>query len=185
MSDEIRNPATRFGFCLEPLDVLFFRDGRPFDASSRAYGGLPIPRTIAGALRTAMLTSGGFNLSALRSETRDDSKGPQESMRQLLERKEAPGWVLGASFRGPWLALLDEQSGRDPVLLPLLSVPSTLARVESKEKNGSGTWYRSRPEPRSLPGWSDPDLLPLWRRGDPDAKHPGGFLTPDGIGSVP
>ena len=43
----------RVGLCLNPLDVLFFRDGRPFEAASRAYGGLPLPRTFAGALRTA------------------------------------------------------------------------------------------------------------------------------------
>ena len=52
----------RVGLCLNPLDVLFFRDGRPFEAASRAYGGLPLPRTFAGALRTALLQQAGFNL---------------------------------------------------------------------------------------------------------------------------
>ena len=36
----------RVGLCLNPLDVLFFRDGRPFEAASRAYGGLPLPRHV-------------------------------------------------------------------------------------------------------------------------------------------
>ena len=44
------------GVLLDPLDTLFFRDGRPFDASSRVRGGLPNPQTLAGALRTALLS---------------------------------------------------------------------------------------------------------------------------------
>ena len=32
---------------LDALDVLFFRDGRPFAASARASTGLPTPQTVA------------------------------------------------------------------------------------------------------------------------------------------
>lgn len=38
------------GAILEPLDVLFFRDGRPFAAATRASTGLPFPQTTAGAV---------------------------------------------------------------------------------------------------------------------------------------
>ena len=53
---------TRLGLRLDPLDVLFFRDGRPFGESTRAEGSLPVPQTLAGALRTALLTRAGFDL---------------------------------------------------------------------------------------------------------------------------
>ena len=65
MSPTTEPGVARVGLCIDPLDVLFFRDGRPFDAASRAYGGLPLPRTIAGALRTALLASEGFDFAAL------------------------------------------------------------------------------------------------------------------------
>ena len=39
------------GLKIDPLDVLFFRDGRPFGAAIRASGRLPNPQTLAGALR--------------------------------------------------------------------------------------------------------------------------------------
>ena len=39
--------ADWLGLRLEPLDTLFFRDGRPFDAAARASGGLPQPQPLA------------------------------------------------------------------------------------------------------------------------------------------
>jgi SOS regulatory protein LexA len=47
--------STTVGIALDPLDVLFFRDGRPFTASERLLSGLPLPQTLAGAIRTALL----------------------------------------------------------------------------------------------------------------------------------
>jgi len=52
--------ATRHvGLCLEPCDVLFFRDGRPFAAASYGEGGLPQPQTLVGALCTRLLEIAG------------------------------------------------------------------------------------------------------------------------------
>src|SRR5262249_3160338 len=71
----------------------------------------------------------------------------------------------------PWLAL----EGAPKTVEPLLAVPQVLAR-------DSKGWSRSWPE-TELPGWDySKKLLPLWRSGRPDAKHPGGFLTPAGVG---
>src|SRR5260370_1121735 len=56
---------TWIGLRLDPLDTLFFRDGRPFDAASRASGGLPLPQTFAGAVRTYLLARAGFDFAAL------------------------------------------------------------------------------------------------------------------------
>ncbi len=179
------NPAdsTRVGLCLDPLDVLFFRDGRPFDAGSRAYGGLPLPRTMAGALRTAMLASVGFDFAGLRARSRAGSDHGRKTTRALLAEKEigAPDWILDARFRGPWLAFMTEESNGQTSLSPLLPVPATLARRDGK--NGEEEkWFRSGTRGMNPPGWTDADLArPLWPPDDRQAKHPGGYLTLDGI----
>ena len=56
---------------LEPLDVLFFRDGRPFDAAPRATSGAPLPQTVAGAVRTWLLRRTNTNLKALAEAIRN------------------------------------------------------------------------------------------------------------------
>src|SRR5262249_42547557 len=135
--------------------------------------GLPLPQTLAGALRTALLARHGFDFAGLSRRRR---RG--QDVRDALRQGGAPEWVIGAHFRGPWLALRD--SDRGPVE-PLLPVPQTLAR-SGRRPDQPGVWVRSWPE-KSLPGWEQPiGLLPLWRKGHPDAKHPGGFLTLGGIG---
>jgi CRISPR-associated protein Cmr3 len=155
------------GLRIDPLDTFFFRDGRPFAPAGRAEGGLPTPQTLAGSLRTALLTRAGFDLGALANRRRQG-----QEVREALRELGAPAWVVEARFRGPWLALAI--NGRvDPLLPP----PAVLAR-----DGDSGQWYRSRPlPPNRLPGWPDSDTWPLWRAGSPDAKAPGGFLTPNGV----
>ena len=57
--------ASRMILRIEPLDPLFFRDGRPFGDNSRAVSGLPRPQTFAGALRTAMLRRAEVDIAAV------------------------------------------------------------------------------------------------------------------------
>jgi CRISPR-associated protein Cmr3 len=151
------------GLRLDPLDTLFFRDGRPFDAATRVSTGLPHPQPLAGAVRTDLLARAGLDLAVF-ARLRREGLGE----RAALERLRAPEWVLDLRFRGPWLALAG-----GGVVEPLLPVPATLARDD-------GAWCRSDPLRSKLPGW-DLQRLPLWRRGGADAKHPGGFLTPAGV----
>jgi CRISPR-associated protein Cmr3 len=161
---------TRIALRLDPLDTLFFRDGRPFDAASRASSGLPMPKTLAGALRTYLLARAGFDLAGLAHERRAN---PAENVRDVLLRLKAPREVVDLRFRGPWLAL----AGDNDTVEPLLPVPANLG-VEGEGR----TWHRSDPLRERLPGWDDAgDLLPLWRRGGPDAKRAEGFLTPAGV----
>src|SRR5579885_1064381 len=108
-----RDGEHRVGLGLRALDTLFFRDGRPFDAPARALGGLPLPQTLAGALRTALLARAGFDFAAF--SRRRKHAGPLDALRS----GGAPEWVLAARFRGPWLAL---QDGDGPIE-PLLPVP--------------------------------------------------------------
>ena len=179
---ENSNASTCLGLCLDPMDVLFFRDGRPFDAASRAYGGLPLPRTLSGALRTAMLASESFDFAKLRDRSQTGSDGGRPTTRELLKDHGAPDWILDARFRGPWLVLAFEEPGdtRCQAPLPLFPVPATLARLDCG-KDKPGKWSRSRTRQGTPPGWTDPGLRPLWRSGDREAKHPGGYLTLGGI----
>ena len=162
----------RIGLCIDPLDVLFFRDGRPFDAASRAYGCLPLPRTIADS-------SVRPYSSGMASIFRNCNKGapaaalfqqPPHARRSSVWRS---GWILATRFRGPWLALR-ERSGS--ALIPLLPSPATLLWSKSCKE-----WCRLYPWTQGLPGWTDKEILPLWHRKLGDPKHPGGYLTLPGI----
>jgi CRISPR-associated protein Cmr3 len=163
------------GLRLDPLDVLFFHDGRPFDAANRVTAGLPNPQTLAGALRTALLARTGFPFHKFTAARRG------QDVRAALEACGAPPWVVASRFRGPWLALA--RTGL-PVE-PLLPLPATLTL-----KDGGG-WLRAEPRMAcDLPGWEDGNapgdagrLLPLWRKGKPDTKAGGGFLTLTGLRS--
>ena len=155
------------GLRLDPLDVLFFRDGRPFDAANRLKGGLPNPQTLAGALRTALLARSGFRRFA--EFARQRREDPATDVKEVLLRLGAAPWVVGARFRGPWLAFKSAPSE------PLLPVPAVWTRDKGNEQN----WYHNTPLSAALPGWEHPHgLLPLWRRGSGGpAKAPAGYLA--------
>jgi CRISPR-associated protein Cmr3 len=159
---------TRIGLRLDPLDPLLFRDGRPFDAATIAHSVLPTPQTLAGALRTALLAA--WDPAFLAALRQNDAS-----------RADAPAWIIGSQFRGPWPALFDDRD-RSVAPVPLLPTPATLVRDASERQP---VWDRSRPqEPDDvpLPGWSpDGARWPLWRRALPDAKYPGGYLALPGI----
>lgn len=153
------------GLRLDPLDTLFFRDGRPFDAATRASGGLPQPQTLAGALRTALLARTGFRFH----EFARMRKANPEQLRESLKRAGAPDGIVDACFRGPWLALAESDKAMSPVA-PLLPMPETLKRAKG------GGWSVAKPV-ASVPGWADPDgLLPLWRSPQPDPKAEAEFI---------
>src|SRR5262249_15781250 len=150
--------------------------GRPFDAASRVLGGLPSPQPLAGALRTALLARHGFDFAAFGRRRRGGpggwARGPRGG--------GGPGWGGGGRARAPRRRPGGGGGGGGGGAVgPLLPVPATLGRQGGL---GAGEWHRAQPlRAGELPGWSHPDgLLPLWRRGAPDAKHPGGFLTPGG-----
>ncbi len=153
------------GLQLEPLDTLFFRDGRPFTAATRGEGGLPQPRTLAGALRSNLVRQ-FVDLSEL-PRLRRRGLPIEDALREL----KCPEWVLRSQFRGPWLA-----QGKGDAAQPLVPMPVILS-----EQNGR--LVRLRPlEPRQLPGWSSPhELWPLWRAGASETKPAGGFLSAEGL----
>jgi CRISPR-associated protein Cmr3 len=160
--------STWIGLRIEPLDTLFFRDGRPFEAANRVTGGLPTPQTLAGALRTALLARTGFRFDAFAQQRKR-----QPNVEAALTACKADPGVIDAHFRGPFLALADDSDRVEP----LLPMPSVLTRA----RGDGGLWSRARPA-ASVPGWQDPDgLLPLTREVEPDPKADNELLTLSGL----
>jgi CRISPR-associated protein Cmr3 len=157
--------SDRLALKLDPLDTLFFRDGRPFGGATRGEGGLPQPRTLAGALRTR-LVSQFVDLGRL-PERRHRGVPIEDALQEL----GCPKWVLRLRFRGPWLA-----RRQDGLIEPLVAAPIILSREGE-------TLFRLEPlDPGQLPGWPNENgLWPLWRRGGTEAKPVGGYLRLRGL----
>jgi CRISPR-associated protein Cmr3 len=151
---------------LEPLDVLFFRDGRPFAASGRAASGLPTPQTLAGALRTALLE---------KYDCKFDEMRQAGNFAAAVARAcpKAP-WIAQVAFRGPWFC----RGAGAEVLVP---APAVLHR---RKKQKGGNLFRLAPLAADLPGWQQSEqegLLPLWLKQREATEPAEGFLTPDGL----
>lgn len=155
---------------LEPLDGLFFRDGRPFDASTSATSGLPQPQTLAGALRTALMQNLRCDFGKLNSDL--ERGAPLDAA--LADQGADLGAIAGLSVRGPWLA-------KDGA--PLLPAPLQLHR----EKHGRAL-HLLTPLRDDLPGWREtaaPEWeRPLWVPTEAVTEPAGGFITLKGMAEV-
>ncbi len=168
--------ATTLAFALEPLDVLFFRDGRPFTGAERSVSGLPLPQTFTGAIRTALLRSVGCDFQALGSAMNDgasfaDAVGDASTAEHR--------WIGNVTVLGPWLGRRAADDDGAEVLLPL---PATVHREKKNHKN----LHRLSPLPEGqLPGWNPPagpeELRPLWPKQLAATEPAEGYLTPKGL----
>lgn len=154
-------------FDLEPLDILFLRDGRPFDASvPRATTVLPLPQTVTGAMRTWLLRRLGANLSKLAAAIKGgasfaDAVGPQGPRLAAIGR---------IRVRGPWFVKDGER---------LVPTPAT---VQSEIDNRCRL-HRLDPLADDLPGWKplEPGMRPLWHRSRVRIEPTAGYLRPGGL----
>jgi len=153
-------------FRLDPLDMLFFRGGKPFGATDRVASGLPKPQTPAGALRTWMLKKAECDFKRLGSMMRDGASF--EKAVGDLSAEFAP--IADVKFRGPWFC-------RDG--LPLIPVPPTLKKVEDGEEIVRLDTLKSI----TIPGWKSPEggMLPLWRKNNRPMRRLEGFLSLAGL----
>lgn len=160
------DPAGRTGAVdleLEPLDVLFFRDGRSFDTPARVGGGLPMPQTVAGALRTWLLGRVGCDVGALAAAVRNGAAFADAA----AEQGPGPAAVGRLGVRGPWFSMNGER---------LVPTPATI------EVDDADRLHRLDPLADDLPGWPGADVMrPLWRRSRGAAAPRGGYLRPSGL----
>ncbi|WP_428937274.1 type III-B CRISPR module-associated protein Cmr3 [Fontivita pretiosa] len=165
------------GFCMQPLDVLFFRDGRPFTGSERSVSGLPLPQTFAGAIRTALLRAAGCDFGRLKQEL-ERGKSFDQAVQAACTQEHH--WIGQLAVRGPWLARRNNATDNLEVLVP---VPANLHQEKYKH---TGPLRRLTPLPREqLPGWNPPqdqqDLRPLWLKHLSSTEPAAGYLTPQGL----
>ncbi len=155
------------GLKLEPLDTLFFRDGRPF--TGRAESGLPTPQTLAGALRTFFLKQLDCDFEDLGQAMREGLSFAEALAEQDLEA------IAQIQFKGPWLARWNDS---DPSLW--FPVPAALRRLK-----GEKDLRRLLPSKRSFSGWNPPvpDMLPLWLSEPAQVEALNGFISMGGLRS--
>ncbi len=158
---------------LQPIESLFFRDARPFEAASRAASGLPMPQTPAGAVRSLLLERHGVDFGRLTENIRQGVSFAQA----LTEFGPEAAAVAEVQVRGPWFTLNGE------VLVP---TPTSLRR-EKKEladpKKDTRRVFRLDPLKSPPPGWRPelPGMLPLWRYGRETVEAADNFLKPSGL----
>lgn len=152
--------TTTIGLRIEPLDVLFFRDARPFGEGDAGRTQLPLPQTLAGMLRWHLATAAGLRKEQLH--------GGHPAGRP---REEWP-WFARVRIRGPWLYT----SG------PLVPAPADLVRAG---RAADAPLRRLRPLAADveLPGWNPEHagLRPLWHTGEEDVRPAAGFLDAQGL----
>jgi CRISPR-associated protein Cmr3 len=153
----------RIGLVLEPLDLLFFRDGRPFEAGIRVGATTIFPQTLAGALRTALLERAGCDFAELARAIR----AGKSFLQGLSEQSVDLAAIALVSVGGPWFW----RKGQ-----PLVPAPASLLRHDT------GEILCLAPLREHLPGWTpeEPDMLPLWTRSGGKAERLSGYLTLDG-----
>ena len=176
----LQTVATSVSLVLAPLDVLFFRDGRPFGAAGQAQSLLmPLPQTLSGAISTALLESHDAPMTELGKLVQ--SGLPFE---EALDRLSLPTWLAHIHVRGPFLA---RRSRHDPAMPPKLLFPAP-ANLVRFDQDAPAVSLLPAPEDLELPGWPSTNsgrrgLRPLWYQG-PDKPEPvRGFLTPQGMQS--
>jgi CRISPR-associated protein Cmr3 len=167
--------TTTIGLQLDPLDVLFFRDARPF-GTERSVSGLPLPQTMAGAIRTALLRLADCDFRGLVDAIRNGA-----TFVDAVQQSCPNGyrWIAQTSVRGPWLARRGADADNFDVLVP---APATLHRDKRRPKR----IFRLAPLPDGqLPGWNPPSdqngLRPLWLKCLAATEPVSGYVTPRGL----
>lgn len=162
----------RIGLFLEPLDVLFFRDGRPFEPALAGQSGLPAPQTLAGSVWTALLEKKNADYPRLAAAVKEG-----KSFEKALQAIDQPAWLAHVAVRGPWLAKAKGKDLQD-VFVP---VPAVLHRLKGADKNGNndGKLMRLFPlQEDQLAGWQPPrpGMRPLWLQSAKQTEPATGFL---------
>lgn len=142
------------GLVLDPLDVLFIGDGRPFGGAVRGQSlPTPLPQTLAGAIWTALLDAAGCDFTRLRRAVSDQGLAFAEALGQ----QGLPESLADIHVRGPWLARFPSgaMATGGPLEPPEVFVP--VPAVLHKRKGADDKrLLRLAPLPSSemVPGWN-------------------------------
>jgi CRISPR-associated protein Cmr3 len=157
-------------FLLDPLDALFFRDGRPFEAATRAQSIEPQPRTIAGAFRSALLRRLDCDFASLARAIRSGA-APRDAAAVACPEPDLAIHAMDTRFAGPWFAMDCPVSPR--ILYPL---PACLRRRES-----DGNVVRLAPLDDEALARSANGQPPLWHRETGRVVRCDGLLDGEGL----
>ena len=151
---------------LDPVDGLFFRDARPFEPATHAASSLPMPQTLAGAVRTLLLERHKVDFGQLGKLMK---KGADFASALCQIANGSAAAVADVRINGPYFTL-DGQ-----VLVPM---PTNL-----RQDKENSSLMRLDPLKIPPPGWQpeDPGMLPLWRYNREGAEAVEGFLKPCGL----
>ena len=176
----ITESAREFALRMDPCDVLFFRDGRPFTEASHAESGLPSPQTLAGAVRTGLLEQAGCDAHGFRKLGALIAEG--NAFAAAADAVCGAGWIGQVQVRGPWFCRGAKDHLQEvEVLAP---VPVTLHQPKS---GGAHDRRLVRLDPLhkhvSLPGWIPPlpGMRPLWSNEHAATQRTSGYLTRQGL----
>ncbi|MDH7570017.1 MAG: type III-B CRISPR module-associated Cmr3 family protein, partial [Armatimonadota bacterium] len=178
----------RLSLILTPADVTVFRDTRPFEpGATGSRSEFPLPRALAGAVRTWLLRNLGANLAAFARRRRSQTTGHHTPIVEDLRECVPPEatWVLNAHLAGPWVC--QAASGET-----YFAAPFHLARLtdagEETPFHYAFPW--KAPGGRTLPGLEPPAGYPQpasnWRPALVPTPHAweavtDGFLTADAL----
>lgn len=107
-TDSQQSDPERLTIRLHPADVLMFRESRWFGTGAGDSQSLfPVPRTVAGAIRTYMMDAVGTNYYHIREArtlaAAKDRAGYMEDLKDLLRKKCPQQWPVDATITGPFL----------------------------------------------------------------------------------
>lgn len=134
---------SRMTLRLHPVDVWMFRETRYFaEATADSRSEFPLPKTVAGALRTLMMRAVGTDFSKVRDAARDARNGdPAAYMTRLKQELRSicrAEWPVDATIMGPFLW----RSGSRWYPLP-----------RSIVKTKDGKVVALKPAASDVPGW--------------------------------
>ncbi len=92
--------TTTHVLALTPLDLLVFRDGRPFDGAAQIRSGLPQPQTVACAVRSWLLARTDCDFERLAEDIKRGVTFAEACGAQGSEVAD----IGTVRFRGPWFS---------------------------------------------------------------------------------
>jgi CRISPR-associated protein Cmr3 len=175
-----REKTRLYGLRLDPCDVLFFRDGRPFPTASYGESGLPTPQTFAGALRTCLLEQAGCDARGFSKLGRLLAAGADFA--SAAQKACSAGWIGQVGVHGPWLCRAGQ--GQQQVADVFTAAPATLHQPKSA-RSQDRRLIRLDPLDKKtvLPGWvpASPALRALWSKEHVATEPISGYLTGKGL----